>query len=57
MDFPPFNPGELAAQQRWGTADLWDEARRQRLLWDRIPGEFHARIEGAPFFFGSILVN
>jgi hypothetical protein len=29
----------------------WDEARRQRLLWDRIPGEFHARIEGAPFFF------
>lgn len=46
-----FNPGETALQQRWQTESLWDEARRQRLLWDRIPPELHARIEGAPFFF------
>lgn len=51
MNLPPFNAGELAAQQRWNTAALWDEARRQRLLWDHIPREFHARLENAPFFF------
>lgn len=46
-----FNPGETALQQRWQTESLWDDARRKRLLWDRIPAELHARIEGAPFFF------
>ena len=46
-----FNPGETALQQRWQTESLWDAARRQRLLWDHIPPELHARIEGAPFFF------
>jgi predicted pyridoxine 5'-phosphate oxidase superfamily flavin-nucleotide-binding protein len=51
MNTSPFNPGELAAQQRWGTAHLWDDARRERLLWDRIPAELHARLENAPFFF------
>ncbi|MBK6909193.1 MAG: pyridoxamine 5'-phosphate oxidase family protein [Rhodocyclaceae bacterium] len=48
---PPFHPGELAAQDRWGTPGLWDTARRQRLLWDHLPPELNARIEGAPFFF------
>ena len=51
MNAPPFHPGELAAQQRGGTTELWDAERRRRLLWDRIPAELHARIEGAPFFF------
>lgn len=51
MNMPPFHPGEEAAQQRWNTASWWDEARRMRLLWDHIPGEFHARLESAPFFF------
>ena len=46
-----FNPGETALQQRWQTESLWDDARRKRLLWDRIPAELHARLEGAPFFF------
>ena len=48
---PAFNPGETVLQQRWKTESLWDEARRLRLLWDRIPPELHARIEDAPFFF------
>lgn len=47
----PFHAGEIEAQTRWNTTDLWDEARRQRLLWDHIPQALHARIEGAPFFF------
>lgn len=46
-----FHPGEQAAQQRWETADLWDSARRGRLLWDHIPEAFHGRLEAAPFFF------
>ena len=46
-----FHPGEQAAQQRWETADLWDSARRERLLWDHIPEAFHSRLEAAPFFF------
>lgn len=51
MDSPPFHPGEIAAQQRWGTAGQWDAARQRRLLWDRIPAELHARIEAAAYFF------
>ncbi|MFC5300396.1 pyridoxamine 5'-phosphate oxidase family protein [Azospira restricta] len=47
----PFHAGEIAAQQRWQTASLWDEARRRRLLWDHLPEAFHARIAAAPFFF------
>lgn len=50
-DDAAFHPGELEAQQRWSTAGLWDPARQQRLLWDRIPETLHERIEGAPFFF------
>lgn len=46
-----FHEGEKQLQQRWQTETLWDRARRDRLLWDRIPSELHARIEGAPFFF------
>lgn len=46
-----FHAGEQALQQRWATEALWDEARRTRLLWERIPAELHARLEGAPFFF------
>lgn len=46
-----FHRGETEAQRRWRTAALWDQARRERLLWDHIPPELHARIEAAPFFF------
>lgn len=46
-----FHAGERALQQRWGSAPLWDAARRQRLLWDHIPHALHARIAAAPFFF------
>jgi len=46
-----FHAGEMAAQQRWNTAELWDTARRQRLLWREIPVEFHSRLEAAPYFF------
>ena len=51
MEHEQFHRGELAAQQRWRTADLWDTARKDRLLWDHIPGHLLARIEAAPFFF------
>ena len=51
MEHEPFHRGELAAQQRWRTANLWDTARKDRLLWDHIPGHLLARIEAAPFFF------
>jgi predicted pyridoxine 5'-phosphate oxidase superfamily flavin-nucleotide-binding protein len=46
-----FHAGENVLQARWQTAELWDEARRQRLLWDHIPESLHDRIESAPFFF------
>lgn len=46
-----FHDGEQQLQRQWQTETLWDQARRDRLLWDRIPAELHARIEGAPFFF------
>ncbi|MBU1665643.1 MAG: pyridoxamine 5'-phosphate oxidase family protein [Gammaproteobacteria bacterium] len=46
-----FHAGEVAAQRRWNTGDIWDAVRRQRLLWKHIPAEFHARLESAPFFF------
>jgi len=46
-----FSASECAAQQRWGQPDVWDAPRRQRLLWDCVPSEYHARIEAAPFFF------
>jgi predicted pyridoxine 5'-phosphate oxidase superfamily flavin-nucleotide-binding protein len=46
-----FHRGETEAQRRWHTAALWDRARRERLLWDHIPLELHARIQAAPFFF------
>ncbi len=48
-----FHTGEAAAQERWGTALHWDLSRRRRLLWRTIPGELHARIEAAAFFFLS----
>ena len=46
-----FHPGEIAAQERWQTARMWDKARRTRLLMDHIPESFHERIKNAPFFF------
>ncbi|MCC6531276.1 MAG: pyridoxamine 5'-phosphate oxidase family protein [Burkholderiales bacterium] len=51
MHHQSFHAGEQQAQARWRTAALWDDARKQRLLWDRIPESLHARIEAAPFFF------
>jgi predicted pyridoxine 5'-phosphate oxidase superfamily flavin-nucleotide-binding protein len=47
----PFHSGEQQAQARWNSSDIWDEARKQRLLWNAIPEQFHARLESAPFFF------
>lgn len=46
-----FEKNEQKAQRRWGDPKLWDDARIQRLIWDRIPADFHERIEAAPFFF------
>ena len=46
-----FHRGETEAQRRWHTAALWDQARKQRLLWDHIPAGLHSRIEAVPFFF------
>jgi predicted pyridoxine 5'-phosphate oxidase superfamily flavin-nucleotide-binding protein len=46
-----FHSGEVTAQQRWQTTDIWDDARRTRLLMDHIPNVFHERIKNAPFFF------
>jgi len=46
-----FQPTEQQAQQRWGDPKVWDDARIQRLIWDRIPSELHSRIEAVPFFF------
>ena len=51
MAHTPFHAGELQAQQRWKTSSLWDEARKEQLLWNHIPREFHQRLEMAPFFF------
>lgn len=51
VEHEPFHRGELAAQQRWRTTDLWDTARKDRLLWNHIPEHLRARIEAAPFFF------
>lgn len=46
-----FSANERDAQQRWGDPAVWDEARIEQLVWDRIPEPHHARIEALPFFF------
>jgi len=46
-----FHPGELNAQKKWHTETLWNEERKQKLLWSEIPQQYHKRIEQAPFFF------
>ena len=46
-----FGPGENEAQRRWGRKERLDGTRLSRLLLDHIPTEYHARIEGGPFFF------
>jgi hypothetical protein len=46
-----FHEGEVTAQQRWDTSEIWDETRKQRLLMQEIPVEYHARLASAPFFF------
>jgi len=50
-DDPDFHAGERKAQEKWHTADIWSRTRRERLLLDHIPPEYHTRIERAPFFF------
>lgn len=50
-DAQAFHAGERRLQERWATDSWWDEARRNRLLWDHIPDELKARLEAAPFFF------
>ncbi len=50
-DDKDFHAGEIAAQERWQTTGLWDKSRRNRLLLDHIPKEFHERMENVPFFF------
>lgn len=51
MTSSPFHTGALDAQRRWGKPELWTEARVGALIWDAIPGQLHARLEAAPFFF------
>jgi uncharacterized protein len=51
LDDNDFHVGEVAAQERWQTTQIWDSARRTRLLIDHIPELFHERITNAPFFF------
>lgn len=46
-----FHEGEISAQKAWGTQSLWGEDRKQKLLWDHIPREFHTRLESLEFFF------
>lgn len=46
-----FHQGELDAQKKWATDHLWDEKRKDDLLWSEIPDQYHDRIEQAPFFF------
>ena len=46
-----FEPTEQTAQQRWGNPEIWDDACIERLIWDRVPEQYHSRIELAPFFF------
>ncbi|MDD2744488.1 MAG: hypothetical protein PHV02_19695 [Rhodocyclaceae bacterium] len=50
MDHATFHEGEQTTQQHWQTAELWDSARKARLLWDHNPEAFQTRIEAAPFF-------
>ncbi len=51
LDDSDFHAGEMAAQKCWQTAQIWDTARRSRLLLDHIPDLYHERIGNAPFFF------
>jgi predicted pyridoxine 5'-phosphate oxidase superfamily flavin-nucleotide-binding protein len=46
-----FEPTEQTAQQRWGNPEVWDDARIERLILDRVPEQYHSRLESAPFFF------
>lgn len=46
-----FTATEREAQRRWGRPEIWDAPRRERLLWNHIPAQYHARIEAAAFFF------
>jgi len=46
-----FHWGERKAQQKWHTESIWDDARKQRLLWDHIPAELQTRLESVLFFF------
>ncbi len=51
LDDSDFHAGEMAAQKCWQTAQIWDTARRSRLLLDHIPEPYQERIGNAPFFF------
>jgi len=46
-----FHPGEIAAQQKWQTAAIWDKTRRTRLLLNEIPEQFQQRVADSHFFF------
>jgi predicted pyridoxine 5'-phosphate oxidase superfamily flavin-nucleotide-binding protein len=46
-----FHAGELQAQELWGKAEQWKDERADMLLWKDVPGEYHPRLEAAPFFF------
>lgn len=51
MNDPDFHTGELEAQEKWNTSHIWNNVRREKLLWDRIPESLFSRIENAQFFF------
>ena len=46
-----FHAGEIEAQERWNSRDIWDEARRNRLILDQIADDLIPRVEAMEFFF------
>lgn len=46
-----FHKGEQQAQQQWQTTDIWDQSRKEQLLWNKIPPEIHSKLNNAAFFF------
>ncbi|MBT4519506.1 MAG: pyridoxamine 5'-phosphate oxidase [Halieaceae bacterium] len=50
-DDADFHSGELKAQSQWNTSQIWDEARRERLLLSSVPEDLIERLESMPFFF------
>ena len=50
---PNFHAGEVSAQDRWQSLEVWTRERREQLIWDEIPEIFQERFASAPYFFLS----